>query len=298
MQRRKSAIFFLVLGISLSALAVALNVGWIILNLREVVMMILGIIFFALIITGLILNTIFLIREIRRNEQHDAFLNAVTHELKTPIASIRLYLETLRSRELTPEQRAEFYDIMLKDSDRLLLTVEEVLEASRARTNAELAARERIDISVPIAEAAEAITKRYALGQGDIRITRPAEPLFITGDPAEIETVFLNLFDNAIKYSPDERRVAVRIRSSAGGKKVDVIVRDQGIGLDASELKRIFRRFYRVSDKRAKAIKGTGLGLYLVRSIVKKHGGRIRAQSKGEGRGTTMLVRFPAAETK
>ena len=298
MQRRKSAIFFLVLGISLSALAVALNVGWIIMSLREVVMMILGIIFFALIITGLILNTIFLVREIRRNEQHDAFLNAVTHELKTPIASIRLYLETLRSREITPEQRAEFYDIMLKDSDRLLHTVDEVLQASRARTRGALTANERIDLGSAIREAADAITKRYALAEGDIRITRPAEPLFITGDPAEIETVFLNLLDNAIKYSPDDRRVAVRIRSSSGGNKVDVIVRDQGIGLDASELKRIFRRFYRVSDKRAKAIKGTGLGLYLVRSIVKKHGGRIRAQSKGEGRGTTILVRFPAAETK
>ncbi|HCA59174.1 MAG TPA: two-component sensor histidine kinase [Blastocatellia bacterium] len=298
MQRRKSAIFFLILGISLSTLAVALNVGWIILNLRQVVMLILGIIFFALIITGLILNTIFLIREIRRSEQHDAFLNAVTHELKTPIASIRLYLETLRSREVEPERRAEFYDIMLKDSDRLLNTVEQVLEASRARSRGEFTANERIDISVPIREAAEVITKRYALDEGDIRITRPAEPLFISGDPAEIETVFLNLLDNAVKYSPDERRIAVRIRPSAGGKKVDVFVRDQGIGLDASEFKRIFRRFYRVSDERARAIKGTGLGLYLVRSIVKKHGGRIRAQSKGEGRGTTILVRFPAAETK
>ncbi|HMS10194.1 MAG TPA: histidine kinase dimerization/phospho-acceptor domain-containing protein, partial [Pyrinomonadaceae bacterium] len=139
MQRRKSAIFFLVLGISLSALAVALNVGWIILNLREVVMMILGIIFFALIITGLILNTIFLIREIRRNEQHDAFLNAVTHELKTPIASIRLYLETLRSRELEPERRAGFFEIKLKGSRRPLLTVEEGLQARRARTKTKIA---------------------------------------------------------------------------------------------------------------------------------------------------------------
>jgi signal transduction histidine kinase len=95
MRRRKTAIFFLVLGICLTAIAVALNVGWILLNLREVVALVLGVIFFAAIITGLVLNTIFLVREIRRNEQHDAFLNAVTHELKTPITSIKLYLETL-----------------------------------------------------------------------------------------------------------------------------------------------------------------------------------------------------------
>src|SRR5215211_3957657 len=115
MRRRKSAIFFVILGISLIGLAVALNVGWILLNLREVALLILGIVFFALIITGLVLNTIFLVREIRKSEQQDAFLNAVTHELKTPIASIKLYLETLKTRDVSPEKRDEFYDVMLAD---------------------------------------------------------------------------------------------------------------------------------------------------------------------------------------
>src|SRR6478672_5855658 len=133
MRRRKTAVFFLVLGIILSVLAVVLNIGWIILNLREVAMLVFGVIFFALIITGLILNTIFLVREIRRNEAHDAFLNAVTHELKTPIASIRLYLETLRSRDVAEDKKNEFYDIMHADTDRLLGTVEQVLQASRAK---------------------------------------------------------------------------------------------------------------------------------------------------------------------
>jgi two-component system, OmpR family, sensor histidine kinase SenX3 len=136
-RRRKTAIFFLILGIALSILAIVLNVGWIILNLREVALLILGVIFFALIITGLILNTIFLLREIRRNEQHDAFLNSVTHELKTPIASIKLYLETLRTRDVTEAKRREFYDVMLADSDRLLDTVEQVLHAGRMREKAD-----------------------------------------------------------------------------------------------------------------------------------------------------------------
>ena len=122
----------MVLGISLSVLAVALNIGWILLNLREVAMLVFGVIFFILIITGLILNTIFLVREIRRNEQHDAFLNAVTHELKTPIASIKLYLETLKARDLDKAKRDEFYNIMLADNARLLGTVEQVLQASSA----------------------------------------------------------------------------------------------------------------------------------------------------------------------
>src|SRR3982751_2709166 len=125
--RRKSVIFFLTLGICLVVLALVLNVGWILLNWREVALLVLGIIFFGLIIAGLVLNTTFLVREIRRNEQHDAFINAVTHELKTPLASIRLYLETLKSRAVDEAQRRDFYRIMLPDSDRLLQTVEQVL---------------------------------------------------------------------------------------------------------------------------------------------------------------------------
>ena len=127
--RRKTIAFFIVLGACLVALAIALNVGWIILNWREGIFFFFGIIFFVAIILGLILNTSFLVREIRRNEQHDSFINAVTHELKTPIASIRLYLETLQRRELDEAQRQQFYGLMLEDSDCLLRTVQQVLKA-------------------------------------------------------------------------------------------------------------------------------------------------------------------------
>src|ERR1700742_2584353 len=130
--RRRAIAFFVVLGVCLVLLAVGLNVGWIILNWREGVLLFLGVIFFALLIAGMIVNTSFLVREIRRNEQHDSFINAVTHELKTPIASIRLHLETMLRRELAPEQRQEFYNIMLSDSNRLLHTVEQVLRAGQA----------------------------------------------------------------------------------------------------------------------------------------------------------------------
>src|SRR4026208_100607 len=129
--RRKSVIFFITMGACLVALAVALNVGWISLNWREGALLILGIIFFSLVIVGVVLTTIFLVREIRRNEQHDAFINAVTHELKTPIASIRLYLETLKTRDVGEDERREFYNIMLADSDRLLHTVEQRRSAGR-----------------------------------------------------------------------------------------------------------------------------------------------------------------------
>src|SRR4030095_12353412 len=159
--RRKSIAFFLTLGASLVALAIALNVGWIILNWREVALLVFGIIFFSVIIFGLVLNTTFLIREIRRNEQHDAFINAVTHELKTPIASIRLYLETLQTREVSERKRAEFYNIMLADSDRLLHTVEQVLRAGQSMHRRKLAQEGPVDLREVARDCVQLAQTRY-----------------------------------------------------------------------------------------------------------------------------------------
>jgi len=293
MRRRKTAIFFIVLGIGLSILAVALNVGWILLNLTEVVVLVLGIVFFALIITGLILNTIFLVREIRRSEQHDAFLNSVTHELKTPIASIKLYLETLKSREVSPEKRAEFYDVMLSDSNRLLHTVEQVLAAGRAGEKKRQMNVENVDVSSVLYRASQIVRRRYNLDDNILRITDPADDLLVLGDEADLITVFVNLLDNAVKYSGDDRKISVRIKKTALNNKVDVFIRDNGLGIPQDELKRIFKRFYRVPNASAKETKGTGLGLAIVRTIVKKHGGKISVESKGENRGTTFVVQLP-----
>ncbi len=292
MRRRKTAIFFLVLGIVLSVLAVALNIGWILLNVREVVLMVLGIIFFALIITGLILNTIFLVREIRRNEQHDAFLNAVTHELKTPIASIKLYLETLKARDLTPEKRGEFYDIMLADNKRLLGTVEQVLQASRTREKGRPLNLVEIDLGDLIGEAIGTVRGQRHLGETDIRFTGANEPIKVMGDRSELHTAVVNLLENAYKYSGDDRKVSVRLKA-AGKNKAEIYVRDNGIGIPRSDLKRVFKRFYRVPNASTDAAKGTGLGLAIVQAIVEKHGGRIRAESKGEGKGSTFVIQLP-----
>src|ERR1700686_3075398 len=129
---RKSIAFFITLGSCLVALAVTLEFGWVVQNWRTGVLLILGVLCFAVIISGVVLNTIFLVREIRRNEQHDTFINAVTHELKTPVTSIRLYLQTLQTREIDEVKRKEFYRIMLDESERLLGTVEQVLKAGEA----------------------------------------------------------------------------------------------------------------------------------------------------------------------
>ncbi len=296
MRRRKSAIFFLVFGICLVALAVALNVGWILLNLQQLALLVFGIIFFALIITGLVLNTTFLVREIRRNEQQNAFLNAMTHELKTPIASIRLYLETLKSRELSDEKRDEFYDIMLADSDRLLNTVEEVLLASRTREKSRSLRMTRIDLRELLLETSGLIKTRYHLEPGAIRLAERDAAVYVSGDKDELGTVFLNLFDNAVKYSIDGAvDILVKIRPVVTGS-VEVAVRDKGIGLSPTDASRVFKRFYRSSDESTGNTKGTGLGLYIVESIVKKHGGKVFVKSRGQGKGCTFTVRLPIAK--
>jgi two-component system, OmpR family, sensor histidine kinase SenX3 len=292
MRRRKSTIFFLVLGICLIALAVALIVGWIILNLQQIVFLVFGIIFFALIITGLVLNTTFLIREIKKNEQQDAFLNAVTHELKTPIASIKLYLETLKTREVAKEKRLEFYDVMLADSDRLLTTVEQVLLASKSREKSRRLNFTKIDIGELLKECADLIRVRYKLEDDAVRLGDVPAGTFVSGDKRELKTAFENLLDNAVKYSDYEPEISIKTRI-VQSKFVEIHIRDRGIGIPPEELKKIFKRFYRVPNDAAGAAKGTGLGLYIVRAVIKKHGGKIYVKSKGAGRGSTFIVRLP-----
>ena len=293
MRRRRTAIFFLVLGIGMIVLAIVLNVSWILLNVREVAMLVIGVIFFALIITGLVLNTTFLVREIRRSEQQNAFLNSVTHELKTPIASIKLYLETLRAREVSREKRLEFYEIMLDDSDRLLHTVEQVLQESRTKDKGRQFNVSDVDIVKLIDEIITSIRKRHDFSESAIRFSAPSEEFHVLGDRGELTTVFNNLLGNAVKYSDGEPKVSIRLRPSSRGNKFEAIIRDNGIGIPKSDLGRIFKRFYRVAGQRVNERKGTGLGLSIVRSIVEKHGGKIWAESRGENSGSTFFVRLP-----
>jgi len=278
------------------ALAIALNVGWILLNWREVALLVFGIIFFVLIIFGLVLNTTFLIREIRRNEQHDAFINAVTHELKTPIASIRLYLETLKRREVDEARRDQFYDVMLADSDRLLQTVEQVLRAGQAshrprRINAAI-----LDLGELVRECLKLARLRYNLDEKSLTLVESlnGETVKVAGDADELRAALLNLLDNAVKYSDKDMQVSVEL-AAVDEKRIAVRVADRGIGIPSAQLKRIFKRFYRVPGRFMARVKGTGLGLFIVRSVVEKHGGRVFAESAGLGQGSTFTIQLPRA---
>jgi two-component system, OmpR family, sensor histidine kinase SenX3 len=293
-RRRKSVAFFITLGASLVVLAVALNVGWIVLNWGEIALLVFGIILFVVLIFGLVLNTTFLIREIRLNEQHDAFINAVTHELKTPIASIRLYLETLKTRDVDEAERREFYNIMLADSDRLLLTVEQVLRAGRMRDRRRRIANALIDVDEMVRECLERTRVRYGLNEEHLVYSEAssAKGAKVSGDPEELRAAFSNLLDNAVKYSDEEVSVSVSV-SATDDKRVVVRVADKGIGIQNAQLKRIFKRFYRVPGRFMARVKGTGLGLFIVQSVVRKHGGRVFAESPGLGHGSTFTIQLP-----
>lgn len=302
--RQKAIYTFLTLGVCLAAIAFAVGSGWIILNWREGIKVFLGIIFFGAIVTGLVLNTIFLIREIRRNEQHDSFINAVTHELKTPIASIRLYLQTLQRLDVGEAQRRQFYELMLLDSDRLMHTVEQVLKAGEAAQKKAPSHRIPVQFDTLVRDCMELARVRHHLQPGDLEYRESLASssslpqstngagASVLGDPEELRTAVSNLLDNAVKYSPDGVRISV-VLESPDDERLVLRVRDQGVGIPEQELKRIFKRFYRVTQRSLSQVKGTGLGLFIVRSIARKHGGRVFAQSEGAGKGTTVTLELP-----
>ncbi len=291
--RAKTITFFITMGSCLVGAAVALNVSWILLNWRRVGLLVLGVIFFGAIIAGLVLNTIFLVREMRRNDQQDSFLNAVTHELKTPLTSIRLYLQTLERRKIDDDQRREFYRLMLEDTDRLLGTVEQVLKASEVRQRSARKNWTEVNFSAIIRESLELAQLRNGLSSNELHFgSEPPGHITLKGNVEELRTAVANLLENAVKYSGPQRKIVVDILTP----DLDTVllqVRDNGVGIPGPELKRIFKRFYRVPGDGTGQVKGSGLGLFIVRSIVRRHGGEAFAESEGRGQGSTFTIRLP-----
>lgn len=291
--RRKSVALFITLGGGLISVIFLLYVGWVLLRWQSPILIGLGVLLLLALMGGVVLNTFFLVREIRRNEQQDAFINAVTHELKTPVASIRLYLQTLETRSVDDAKRKEFYKIMLDDSDRLLDTIEQVLRTGRVGARSRRPNFSPIDLNGVAEECVGRTRALYHLTPDQLSF-RSGPQVTIRADMDEVRAALSNLIDNAVKYSGNDVHVTVET-APIGENHVAVRVRDQGAGIPRTELKQIFKRFHRVPGTGGARIPGTGLGLFIVRSVAKRHGGRAWAESEGEGRGSTFVLQLPIA---
>jgi signal transduction histidine kinase len=288
------------MGVSLIVVAVALTVGWHILGaegeipkastLRWVVYF-LGTVLFLLLIGGLSLMVVLLLREVRLNERQSNFVSAVTHELKTPVASLRLYIDTLRMRDLSDDKRRDFYGTMSQDLERLNATINNVLNAAMY-TDKRVAEPRPLDLAKLVRRALELTLTRHQLPRESFAYEGPAT-LRVMGDAAALETAVLNLFDNAVKYSRDhEVRVEVELSRDQDGQ-AHLRVRDHGIGMSRAHLRLIFKRFYRIGSEVRRSHTGTGLGLFIVRSVVKAHKGTVAADSPGPDRGSVFTLTLP-----
>ncbi len=301
--RRRSIGYPLALGITLAVVAGALAVGWQLLVVGELepvtrgltplhwTLVILGSVFFVLLIVGLLLLCAWLVREMRVNQRQEAFLDAVTHEMKTPLASLRLYLDTLERRDPSPERRRVFVERMGQDIERLERTVQQVLVVARAE-GAQKARFESVDLAAVIGECIDELEQRHESAEHSVAL-RVDGPGFVWGSREELVVIFRNLLANAIKYSSPGSRTEVSVEPR-GEDRVRVAIADRGIGIDRTELRKIFRRFYRAGRDVQQAA-GLGLGLFIVRQLVKRQGGRVDAESEGRGQGSLFSVTLRTA---
>jgi signal transduction histidine kinase len=291
----------IVLAVGLVVITLALTVGWQILVTREFralvdgftwvhwILAILGSLLFCAIISATIVQAIWLVREIRSNQRQKNFLDAVTHELHTPLASLRLYVDTLRGHQLDESHRREFLEIMAEDLERLQRTIDQMLSA--AHTEPRRAQRERVDLGRLLAECAAEARERHDLSADEIHLQVPANAV-VRGDVEQLRVALRNLLENAVRYAGERVRVDVRVRPLSP-RRLEIEVADQGVGIPEHAQSTIFGRFQRFSHGAVRSTRGLGLGLFIVRNIVRAHGGNVRAESEGEGKGSRFLIVLP-----
>jgi signal transduction histidine kinase len=289
------------LAVGLVAVTLALTVGWQVLVTREFralvdgftwihwILAILGLLLFCAIISATIVQAYWLVREIRLNQRQQNFLDAVTHELHTPLASLRLYVDTLRGHRLDEAKRGEFLEIMTEDLERLQRTIDQILSA--AHSEPRRAQRERVDLRRLLEECAAETRERHDLGPGELALDVPRGAR-VRGDVEQLRVAFRNLLENAVRYAGSGSRATATVRRE--GDTVVLEVSDDGAGIPERHLPHVFERFYRADPSRSKELGGTGLGLSIVKHIAERFGGSVEARSR-EGFGTTMRITLPVA---
>jgi signal transduction histidine kinase len=255
-----------------------------------------GVASFVLVMSVLVLFSVSLVGEILESRRQQMFIDSVTHELKSPLASIKLCLDTLARPELSGVQQTELRNMMLSDVERLTVFVDDILQASRIAHRRRSQTWTVVDVTQLLTQAMTSLRARYALDPHVFSLAAPPSVEIFT-DPTALEIIIKNVLDNAVKYSSGTPRVHVDMQRLETGH-LGITVRDQGIGVDRNQLKRIFKRFHRAPDPLVNERSGSGLGLYVAYRLARNLGGRIQAESAGPGQGTTMRIRLPMAATR
>lgn len=282
----------IVMLVVLAALIVALLVIWIIGQAAEHrwAMLTVGTVFLTLILIGVVVYFIWTVREFRLNRRQANFIDSVTHELKSPIASIKLCLQTLDLRAVTPAQQREFHKFMLEDIQRLDALIDHLLAVARLDHVENDKQLEDVALEELLVKSADEIRRRYELSADQIRLE--VQPCRVRGRTRDLETVFLNLLDNAAKYGAQRTEVLVQA-SPSRGKQVVIRISDNGNGVSFDLRRKIFQRFYRGGTELERTTKGTGLGLYIVKSLVTTMKGTIHVHARGPLGGATFEVSLP-----
>ncbi|PQO45349.1 sensor histidine kinase [Blastopirellula marina] len=293
------------IAVIMIVLLIAMIVGWVIITALAAnedkdsatlywTLLPIGATFLVLILAGVVFYMVHSIKAVNLNQRQANFIDSVTHELKSPIASLKLYLQTLNRRSIPPEKVGAFYETMLEDIERLDHLINHLLEAGRLDRRRDEAEEGDVRLDKVLAGCAQSVTLLYRLPSDTIKIK--SVPCTVRGLHGDIEIIFRNLIDNAVKYSGKDPQVRVNLRVKYNDEAA-IEVSDNGPGIPISQRRKIFGRFVRLGLELQRETPGTGLGLYLVRTLVRRMRGEVRVKDPPKGTGTVFVVTLPGAQT-
>ncbi len=256
----------------------------------SVSILIIGLVLLVIILVGMSLLFRSLNFQYRQTRLYDNFISNITHELKTPIASIQLYTDTLITRDLTDEKRNHFLEQMQKDTDRLKKLVNVILDVSKLEQKKKVYPCEIYNTESLISDIIKKEKKIFGLNDDVIKIESSIESKCVCNKNA-ITSVFYNLIDNSLKYSEKSPRINIKFISNPIWSIIEYS--DNGIGIPDKHIKNIFKRFHRINSPDIPNVKGTGLGLYLTKEILLYHGGKISVENFPDGNGLKFIIKLP-----
>lgn len=302
MFERRSLKLPITLGVVMIVLVVVLTIGWVLITVFPAIrgggqsglywaLLAVGATLLAFVLVGVVMYLVLTIKAVNLNQRQSNFIDSVTHELKSPIASLKLYLQTLNRRQLTAEEQHTFYRSMLEDVERLDSLINHLLDAARLERTPEEEEYDDVLLAEILRRIADEVCLRFQV-PADV-VDMDLAPCVIRARPVDVELIFRNLIDNAVKYGNDrDPRVRISV-SPVTEDKIRVLVSDNGRGIPTKLRRKIFGRFVRLGSELEREKPGTGLGLYIVRTLVTRLGGKIRLLDNGARPGTSFEVLLP-----